>query len=269
MNLLLIGNGKWGQNYVKTCQEFPINLTIANKSNWIELINSKSYQGVIIATPPNSHVKIALEALKLNIPVIIEKPISLSYHETLSLKPYENIILVNYTHLFSPAFERLSQIDFNEIQNIKSIGSNIGPIRGYSCLYDYGPHDLSMGLYLNQNHDYSLGCCYKSNNTNQCLYTINVSYDKINHNIIIGNDFKKTRYFEVNLKNKQWIYDDLSIHKLYLNKVPQNIDNVLPLHNLIRVFINLIEGKPDSRIGLGLSLKVMEILQKISYMDIY
>src|SRR5580658_1853229 len=87
------GTGKWGQNYIKTLSSFEnVKLIIANRNNWKILIDDNIPDFVIISTPPQSHIEIAIYALEQNIPVIIEKPLSLSYSVALSLKEFKSLI---------------------------------------------------------------------------------------------------------------------------------------------------------------------------------
>ena len=101
-NIVLVGgNGKWGQNYISTLKYFQdINLQVATRENWKQLID-KNPDGVIVATPPDSHIEIASYSLSKNIATMIEKPLALSLQEAETLKQFTAPILVNHIQLFT------------------------------------------------------------------------------------------------------------------------------------------------------------------------
>ena len=137
ITLGIIGLGKWGRNYLSAINEIDssIKVIVGNRLNWYELVKSKQCDGIIIATPPDSHIKIAMEVLQTNTPVMIEKPLAINHNEALQLQEFENnsIILVNHLQLFSPAFEFIKKtLHPTDILSIFSQGSNDGPIRTYS-----------------------------------------------------------------------------------------------------------------------------------------
>jgi hypothetical protein len=257
----LIGAGKWGQNYIKLCDKLNINLKIGNRLNYKDLY--KSCQGIIIATPPDSHVNIAIEALEYNIPVMIEKPLSFSYDEGCKLLKYNNI-LVNNLHLFSPAFEYIYNNAIN-IKEIISIGCNKGPYREYSSLFDYGPHDLSMGLYLCSKTP-TLNYIKKINTNNAEQYNLNINYGTVNHNIVVGNagPNKKRLFKVITEENNIFIYDDLKKDKLLFNNKSINISQISTLENSLLHFTKLLDGYIDSRFGVELSLKYTKFLESLT-----
>ena len=260
----LIGTGKWGQNYIKLCDKLNINLKIGDRLNYKDLIKSKSCQGIIIATPPDSHVNIAIEVLEYDIPVMIEKPLSFSYDEGCKLLKYKTNILVNNLHLFSPAFEYIVN-NAKNIKNIISIGCNKGPYRDYSSLFDYGPHDLSMGLYL-CNKIPTINYVKKINTNNAEQYNLNINYGNINHNIIVGNagPNKKRLLKVITEENNIFIYDDLKKDKLTFNDNIVKVSEVSTLENSLFYFIKLLDGYIDDRFGVELSLKYTKFLESLA-----
>ena len=125
------------------------NNKIYNLVKWNELIKYKELDGIIIATPPDSHFQIAKYYIKKNIKILDEKPVCLNYTQTKKLfnltKKYKAVVLVNHIHLLSPAFIKLKQYLKKEtVSKISSYGYGTGPIRDYSALLDWSPHDSSM-----------------------------------------------------------------------------------------------------------------------------
>ncbi len=254
MKILLVGNGKFGSNYVNNFnQYFPnIQLDISINHNWNNEIIDNNYQGIIIATPPSSHVEIAEFALENNIPVLIEKPLALSKVEILKLAGYQSPILVNHIHLFSTAYQNLKKcVDVSKIEKIFSLGYNDGPKREYSSLWDYGCHDMAMILDLAQEFPRKIVAEPIRTQTGT-LYNIKLYFESFETESLVGNGGKHSiRKFKIHTDGLKLIYDD--------KMRPQY--HPTPLHNTIQTFIDAINGGHDYRLGLDLSLKVTEILE--------
>lgn len=252
-NLLLIGSGKWGKNYISTLdRDFPnIKLKIANRNNWKQLVDENP-DGVIISTPPQSHIEIAEYSLQKNIPTMIEKPLSLSSIEIDKIKIFSAPILVNHIHLFSDAYLRIKEIiDPDKIDHIESAGYGNGPIRNYSSLWDYGPHDISLILDLTNKmpHDIKV---WKYNFGHNNMFDILMSFGTFYSSSRVGNAANdSSRTLRIDCDGIKIGYDD--------KKRPQNHN--APLTNVIKVFIDAIHGKNDYRIGLDMSVKVCKILE--------
>src|SRR5271157_4365663 len=127
MSILLVGTGHWGKVYMETfAKYFPREqLEIGTRQNWKSKIDERP-DGVIVCTPPNSHVEIALHALQQDIPVMIEKPLALSLKDCERLQGFKACILVNHIHLFSQGYQHLKRIlGSEEIDSIETFG--LGP----------------------------------------------------------------------------------------------------------------------------------------------
>lgn len=257
MKLLLIGAGKFGQNYIKTISSnFPnIKLEIANKNNWKQLIENKP-DGVIIATQPNYHIDIALFALQQNIPILVEKPLALSLSECNKIKNFQIPILVNHIHLFSEAHQKIKKIiDPKDIWRIDTFISGSNFNHNYSPLFDFGCHEIAIILDLlkeyPQNIQYEMINNYQSNiymQFNNCYSDSLISVSDPLFNI-------KERKLEISFNGLELSYDD--------QKRPKN--HIPPLTNVIKVFIDAIGGKEDPRLGLDLSLKIVKILEECQH----
>lgn len=244
VNFVLVGVGKFGQNYIKTLAAFPdVSLTVANRQNWRSLIDNHP-DGVIVCTPPDSHVEIAHYALQKAIPVMIEKPLSFSLTEAQSLLKINLApILVNHIHLFAQDYQNIkNHIDIKEIRTINTTASSNSPPRTYSRLWDYGPHEIALILDLAQQYPKTIKCSGKEPN-----FTITMEFDTFRSITDIGYSDTRQRLLDIN--NGQFIYDGMA-------------SKDLPLTNALKVFIDAIHGKPDYRLGLELPLKVMQVLDE-------
>lgn len=264
MNLLLAGAGTWGQKYITTISKLGLNLEVANRNNWRSLID-ESPDGVIIATPPSSHIEIAEYALDRNIPVMIEKPLALTLSDAKQLKKYDSKkILVNNIHLFSSAYQELVRIVSKEgVKSIYSSGMNAGPYRDYSALLDYGSHDLSMGMFLCDPGSVELQYCSETIIGRGKNWDLLFMYDdSIQHRCVVGNGgLLKRRLFEVTtLRGNIIKYNDLAEDKLTFNDKVLDISSALPLENACFRFLSTILGETDDRNGIQLSLKYLQVL---------
>lgn len=81
-------------------------------NDYTELVGE--VDGVIIATPPDTHFEIASYFLKLRIPVLCEKPISNKYDEARELdelsKFHNTPCLVNQTRRFFPTYQKIKNL---------------------------------------------------------------------------------------------------------------------------------------------------------------
>jgi predicted dehydrogenase len=265
-NILLIGNGHWGRNYVSTLADFPdVSLQIATRHNWKSLLDEQP-DGVIIATPPQSHIDIAHYALERNVPVMVEKPLALSLNEIKILDRFSAPILVNHQHIFAPAFLKLREIvlSWDRIDGIFTRGYGNGPFRDYSSLFDYGSHDLSMCFaLLNNQTSIDYAARMPSWHSQGEIFDLHLNIGGVRVSAQIGNGAQnKSRYFEVFGGKETIIYDDIREDKLIHNGKVVKIDRTLPLASSIETFLQLIDGKKDWRSGLELSKMIIDTLER-------
>lgn len=254
MKLLLVGNGKWGKNYISTITHcFPnVDLQIGSRDTWQSLIDAKP-DGVIVATPPSSHIEIASHALQYDIPVMIEKPLALSYQEAATLQQYKAPILVNHIHLFATAYQHLREMtNKREISKIVSLGYNKGPVREYSGLWDYGCHDVAMILDLMETVPEKVHLEEVKTKIGS-LFNIKMKFEWFHSESLVGNGAEKPiRKLKMYCDGLRLVYDD--------KMRPGN--HSLPLTNALKVFMGAIQGINDPRLGLDLSLQVVKILEE-------
>src|SRR5260370_32265242 len=137
--LRLNGLGRQGIRYLETVREM-------NNVFFYESNITGGVVGAVIATPPTSHIDLAITYLSEGLYVMIEKPVALSYEDASRIDGAK--VLVNHTHLFAPAYERLKKLLVPPIVRIDISHHGPGPARDYSGLYDYGSHGVAMCLDL-------------------------------------------------------------------------------------------------------------------------
>lgn len=303
IKLGLVGCGKWGKNFLNTIDKIPqCGVEIICKKNLsnsdgiynknittnIDDVFKFGVDGVIIATPPDTHFEIAKKCLDRRIPFLLEKPISLSLAEGQELidiaRNSEQPFHVNHVHLYSNEYLRMREIvrswnyeSFSgpKLPNlyISVIHGNNGPFRNYSSYVDYSPHSISMVLGLLE------PSCWGSINISSFVsslcdnggrtYSTQITHDLFSLRSTIGNGFDfKQFYFGVSNEDlsdphKSHVYS-VGSQILQHNGVPINANGESPLTNSVNAFCDLILGVTDWRNDFAL----YEAVNRLS-MEVY
>jgi predicted dehydrogenase len=278
----LIGAGAWGVNYIHVLDSLPdvrlIGICRSNPDRIPESATSdvrissdaaqifKTCDAVIIASPPETHVQYALDAIHAGIPIILEKPCALSLNDTERILnasvSYGVPVLVNYIHLFSPAFLLLrSKAQSLLSYSITSMAGNAGPYRDYSALYDWGPHDLAM-IYSIVNRAPDFIKIRRFGSVKGEIFDINLQFESVSSLSLIGNGMTtKQRRFCIVSASDTIIYDDVYGNKLILNDNPISVPSSSPLTEMVKTFIRCVQsGHDDWRFDPNISLTVSRII---------
>jgi predicted dehydrogenase len=180
MNLILVGLGYWGPNLLRTFNNLgvlraaydmdamklekfksdPIYSNVVFDTDWERTIRPEyadAVDGVIIATPPDTHYGIAMKALRAGKHVFIEKPMTLDVAEAEEIvalaKEKKLIVLVGHIFLYSPEILKLKEIvsseDFGDILYVYTQRLNLGQIQvPANVIEDLAPHDISILNYI-------------------------------------------------------------------------------------------------------------------------
>jgi UDP-2-acetamido-3-amino-2,3-dideoxy-glucuronate N-acetyltransferase len=173
--IAVIGAGYWGKNFVRNFHQMGILRLICDKNEMIfaqfkglnpniemslsfnEVLSREDIQGVVIATPAESHFAIAREALLSGKHVFVEKPLVLfekEGEELIAIAENKNLILmVGHLLQYHPVFMHLKGLalsgELGRINYIYSHRLNLGKIRREeNILWSFAPHDISMILSL-------------------------------------------------------------------------------------------------------------------------
>ena len=114
MNIALVGYGSFGRKYYETLNQLKIfNKIIVYRRNKkknsrllsVESLKNNKINLGIVATPVETHFKIAKIFLKLKIPIILEKPVSNKTEEVHKLnllsKKNKTSVIINYSDLYN------------------------------------------------------------------------------------------------------------------------------------------------------------------------
>lgn len=174
-SVAVIGSGYWGKNLVRNFSRLGALKLICDKNETIlsefkntypkaevcmalnDVLSRQDIQGVVVATPAETHFAIAQKALLAGKHVFVEKPLALQAKEAEELTELATdkdlILMVGHLLQYHPAFillkELVKQGEMGRINYICSHRLNLGKIRREeNILWSFAPHDISMILSL-------------------------------------------------------------------------------------------------------------------------
>jgi UDP-2-acetamido-3-amino-2,3-dideoxy-glucuronate N-acetyltransferase len=170
-----VGAGYWGKNLVRNfaglgalaaiVEADPASVANIQKSHPEVPVHSDidavlrddSIQGVVIATPAETHASLVRRALLTGKDVFVEKPLCLNVEEGKQLaalaRERGRVLMVGHLLWYHPAVLRLKELiqsgELGRIQYVYSNRLNLGKIRREeNILWSFAPHDISVILGL-------------------------------------------------------------------------------------------------------------------------
>ena len=175
MKIAVVGAGYWGENLIRVfhqlgvlsriCDSQPGRLeTLGAKYPEAKLeqsldavIEDPAIDGVVVATPAETHFGIASRLLEAGKDVFVEKPLVLRCEDAERLmavaEQRQRILMVGHLLEFHPAITRLQELieagGLGRVEYIYSNRLNLGKIRREeNALWSFAPHDISVILLL-------------------------------------------------------------------------------------------------------------------------
>ena len=167
-NIAVLGAGYWGKNLIRNfselgalkyifdydpkrnsdfCKEYALEIRDLS-----QILDDDGIEGIVIATPANSHYEICKLCLEHNKNIFVEKPITLNVKEAeelISISKNNNRILMvghllHYHNHFIKFKELISEKKENPLR-VVSLRKSPGKIRdNENVLWSFAPHDISM-----------------------------------------------------------------------------------------------------------------------------
>ena len=148
MRLGLIGRGRWGRNIERTLLSFPdVSVVMIGRQE----APRSDLDGVLIASPSTTHAELALPYIEAGVATFIEKPMATSVVEAQRIQAAAErshaIVFVGHIHLYNPAFLAVLELlpKLGTVHYALCESANGNPRTDCSLLWDWLPHDLSMG----------------------------------------------------------------------------------------------------------------------------
>lgn len=177
INVGVIGCGHWGPNHIRVFSQLNRSSVVAcadlnrprlermksrfprleTTTDYHDLLNNEDIDAIVIATPTQSHVPIAREALNAQKHVLAEKPLGMTVSDVYELddlaRAKKLVLMTGHVFLYNNGITRLREAiesdDLGPIHYLDAIRTNLGPIRGdVNALFDLGTHDISIFNYL-------------------------------------------------------------------------------------------------------------------------
>lgn len=169
----MIGCGYWGKNLIRNfatlealamvgdatpegrnlAAEIAPNVDIV--SGVERALAASEIEGIVIATPAETHYELARKALEAGRDVFVEKPLALTYEQGAHLvKLADNnkrVLMVGHVLEYHPAIQRLMELvhagELGKVQYIYSNRLSLGKIRREeNILWSFAPHDVAVIL---------------------------------------------------------------------------------------------------------------------------
>jgi predicted dehydrogenase len=173
VGIAIVGAGYWGKNLVRNAMQSPATRLAAvcdadvsraealvSSFNGVEavddvrlLLEDPDVEAVLVATPPATHLEVAMAAIEAGKHVLVEKPLASSYAEGRALVNAAEergvVLMCDHTYCYTPAVQRIRELlhsgVLGELQFVDSIRINLGLVqRDVNVLWDLAPHDLSI-----------------------------------------------------------------------------------------------------------------------------
>ncbi|MEW5733268.1 MAG: Gfo/Idh/MocA family oxidoreductase [Thermodesulfobacteriota bacterium] len=171
----VVGSGYWGKNLVRNFHQLGALSVVCDKSEALlsdfaakypgvsvsmalaDVLSRPDVDGLAIATPAETHFRLAREALLAGKHVFVEKPLTLDESEAAQLIALAGerglTLMVGHLLQYHPVFVALKEMaargDLGRINYIYSHRLNLGKIRREeNILWSFAPHDISMILTL-------------------------------------------------------------------------------------------------------------------------
>jgi predicted dehydrogenase len=177
IQLAQIGCGYWGPNLLRNFSSIPdaamrfVVEASPDRRRYVEanypttaavaelepVLQDKSVQGLVIATPARSHFELAARGLTAGKHVFVEKPLAMTVAEVDQLEALARArgltLMVGHTFLYNPAVLALKAlIDAGELGRIYYLYTqrlNLGVVRSdVNALWNLAPHDVSICNFL-------------------------------------------------------------------------------------------------------------------------
>lgn len=172
LQIAVIGSGAMGRNHIRVLREMsdvdlvatvdpsPLALNSAGSltvsySDCSELIATRSVDAAIVAAPTEFHLSIGTQLLHAGIPTLIEKPLAISYQQSLQLvetsRSTGTPLLVGHVERYNPVVAAAKRcIDEGMLGDIASISARrvgLAPPavqNGNNVILDMAVHDLDI-----------------------------------------------------------------------------------------------------------------------------
>jgi predicted dehydrogenase len=267
VRLAVVGCGYWGAKHLRVVSALPdvtgvvvVEPDARRRQNALQSFPNiavaedlasvlDSVDGVVIATPPETHTDLGLMAIRAGKAVLIEKPLAatlaLSRVLVAEAEKHRVPLMVGHTFEFNPAVielrRRMDAGDLGDVHYIHSARLNLGLYRkDVNVVWDLAPHDISIMNFLLRATPTSVsawGSSHASSDISDLAY-FQLNYGErgvMGYGHVSWLDPRKIRQVTVVGSKRMAVYDDLAEEKLRIfdrgvEGVPTFLGKKAPLH---------------------------------------
>ncbi len=239
----VIGCGYWGPNLIRNfshskgsqvliCADLSeerlahmrsLYPQIETTTDYRQVFARKDVAAVVVATPPETHVRLTVEALRAGKHVFVEKPLALSsvdgtamVEEALKAK---RVLMVGHTFVYTAAVNKIKEViesgELGEIFYISTTRVNLGIFQeNINVVWDLAPHDVSILSFILDAAPESVAtqasCNIRKNVEDVAFLTMRYPGDVLAHVHVSWLNPNKIRSTTVVGSKKMLVYDDVS-----------------------------------------------------------
>jgi len=242
LNIGVVGCGYWGPNLIRNFNSLPgcrlktvcdisesrlrhmkeLYPATGITTDFKELISDPELDAIVVATSVRFHYPMAKEVLSAGKHVFIEKPMAASAAQCEELNDIARrkglVIMIGHTFLYSSPVRKIKEIvdggSIGQLCYISSRRLNLGLFqKDINVMWDLAPHDLSIILYIMNEHPMSVNCQGNANITVGIEDIINLSLTfRDGRFATVQNswlDPRKVREMTIVGTKRMIVYDDL------------------------------------------------------------
>ena len=177
LNVGVIGCGYWGPNLIRNftqlkdskvtiCADLDkgrlehmksLYPALETTTDHIRILQRDDVDAIVIATPPETHHKFAIESLNAGKHVFVEKPLALSGEEsgemTDTAEKLGLTLMTGHTFVYTAAVNKIKEVidsgELGEIYYVSTERVNLGLFQeNINVVWDLAPHDVSILNYI-------------------------------------------------------------------------------------------------------------------------
>lgn len=306
----VLGCGHWGRNLVRNFAQLealravfePLEsgrddaLQIAPKVDLArsvdEVLARPDIEGVVLATPAETHHSLALRAMAAGKDVLVEKPMAMTYRQGLEMQKMARergrVLMVGHLLEYHPAVSKLRELAaqgaLGRINYIYSNRLNFGKIRiEENALWSFAPHDIAVilrilgelplevtcvgGSYVTPNlADVTVSCLLFSSGVRAHVFVSWLNPFKEQKLVVVG-DRLMAEFNDVAKEGKLVLYNqrvNLNERRPVLSKGDMEVVAIAsdePLRNECRHFLHCMRTRQEPLTDAESGLNVLRVLQ--------
>jgi predicted dehydrogenase len=238
----VIGCGYWGPNLIRNfshlkgsdvviCSDLSEDRLAHMRSLYPKLETTTDYRrvlsspvdAVVVATPPETHAKLTIEALRAGKHVFVEKPLALSSVEGAAMVAEADkagrVLLAGHTFVYTAAVNKIKEVidsgELGEIFYVSTTRVNLGIFQErVNVVWDLAPHDISILNYILDRMPESVttqaSCSIRKNVEDVAFINLRYPGNVLAHIHVSWLNPNKIRSTTVVGSRKMLVYDDIS-----------------------------------------------------------